>query len=70
MRPTRKNRGVAVLLAVFLGWFGAHKFYLGQTGWGIVYLLFCWTFIPACVALIEALFYLLTDDYEFGLKYR
>ena len=50
----RKNPTTAVLLAVFLGSFGAHKFYMGKVGWGIVYLLFCWTWIPGIVGLIEA----------------
>ena len=50
----RKNATTAVLLALFLGGVGAHKFYLGQIGWGVVYLLFSWTLIPGIVALIEA----------------
>ncbi len=48
----KKSGVTAVLFALFLGGIGAHKFYMGQTGWGIVYLLFCWTAIPAFVALI------------------
>ncbi len=35
----RKSTGAAYLLWFFLGWFGAHRFYLGQTGTGIVQLL-------------------------------
>ena len=30
---------VALLLCIFLGFFGAHKFYLGKIGMGILYLL-------------------------------
>lgn len=33
-----KNKIVAALLALFLGTFGVHKFYLGNTGLGILYL--------------------------------
>ena len=29
---------VALLLCIFLGFFGAHKFYLGKIGMGILYL--------------------------------
>ena len=32
-----KNRIVAAIMAFFLGGFGAHKFYLGQTGQGIMF---------------------------------
>lgn len=31
-------RIVAALLAFFLGSFGVHKFYLGDTKWGIIYI--------------------------------
>ncbi|MBV8189129.1 MAG: TM2 domain-containing protein [Alphaproteobacteria bacterium] len=30
----KKSTGIAYLLWFFLGWFGAHRFYLGQTGTG------------------------------------
>lgn len=33
-----KNKWVAVLLCFFLGFFGAHKFYEGKIGMGILYL--------------------------------
>ncbi len=42
-----------MLLALFLGGLGAHKFYMGHIGLGVLYLLFFWTFIPAIVALVE-----------------
>ena len=50
----QKKTSTAVLLALFLGGIGAHRFYMGQTGLGVVYILFCITFIPAFVAVIEA----------------
>ena len=53
MGSRRKNPATGVVLALFLGGAGAHRFYLGQTGLGILYALFVWTFIPALVALIE-----------------
>ena len=31
-----KSRLVAVLLCLFLGWVGAHRFYLGKTGTAIL----------------------------------
>jgi TM2 domain-containing membrane protein YozV len=44
------------LLALFLGSFGIHHFYLRRTGLGIVYILFCWTGITALLGLIECFF--------------
>ena len=33
-----KNKWVALLLAIFLGAFGIHRFYVGKVGTGIMYL--------------------------------
>ncbi len=33
-----KSQIVALLLCIFLGFLGAHRFYLGYTGWGLIYL--------------------------------
>lgn len=33
-----KNKWIALLLCIFLGCFGAHKFYEGKNGMGILYL--------------------------------
>jgi len=52
----RKDVTAAILLAFFLGSFGAHRFYLGEIGMGILYICFCWTFIPHIVALVECFF--------------
>lgn len=53
LNKKRVNKIAYCLLAFFLGLFGAHKFYAGKIGLGIVYLLFCWTFIPGIVAFVE-----------------
>jgi TM2 domain-containing membrane protein YozV/ribosomal protein L40E len=64
-----KSRVSTALLAFFLGGFGAHKFYLGQVGRGILYLLFFWTFIPAIIAFVEFILFLVMTDDEFNRKY-
>jgi hypothetical protein len=64
-----RNRISAALFALLLGGLGAHKFYLGNPGLGVLYLLFCWTFIPSVVALIEGIMFLSMSDQDFVAKY-
>ena len=64
-----KNKVVAGLLGIFLGGLGVHKFYLGQIGLGILYLIFFWTFIPAIVGFIEGIIYLTMSDEAFAERY-
>jgi TM2 domain-containing membrane protein YozV len=52
----RRDEVVGILLALFLGSFGLHHFYLRRTGLGILYLCFCWTGIPAFLGFIECFF--------------
>jgi TM2 domain-containing membrane protein YozV len=63
-----RSKIAAGVLAILLGGIGIHKFYLGKVGIGIVYILFCWTFIPAIVALVEGIIYLTQDDKTFAEK--
>lgn len=53
---TQRDPILGVLLAVLLGSFGAHHFYLKRNGLGIVYLALFWTGIPAILGIIEAFF--------------
>lgn len=63
-----KSKVAAGVLAILFGGIGVHKFYLGKIGMGILYLLFCWTGIPAVIGLIEGIIYLCADDENFQLK--
>ena len=77
-----KSKLTAGLLAIFLGGLGIHKFYLGYTGPGLVYLLFntvgwavTWllaglpNFALGVIALIEGIIYLTKSDEEFEQIY-
>lgn len=73
-----KNRVVAALLAVFLGMFGAHKFYLGKTGPAVITLL-CGTvgwllfgippLVVSVIGFIEFIIYLVKSEAEFERDY-
>lgn len=52
---TPKSRVTYIILGLLFGGIGIHNFYAGYSGRGILQLIFCWTFIPAIIALIEVL---------------
>jgi len=39
VQVSEKSRTIALLLCIFLGWLGIHRFYMGKTISGVVYLL-------------------------------
>lgn len=58
-------------LAIFLGSFGAHKFYQGKTLQGVIYFLLSWTSLPFWVSVVEGIRYLfmpIEDFYEQYIK--
>lgn len=65
-----KNKGVAIILAIFLGSFGIHDFYLGRTVKGVFMFLFVWTLIPSIIAIIDILILAFMDKNNFNLKYN
>lgn len=67
LRTPNTSRKIAIVLAVFLGWLGAHRFYIGQIGWGIAYLILFYLFAPLAVlaGFVDAIRYLFMSDDEF-----
>lgn len=65
-----KDKNVAAILALFLGGIGVHKFYLGRTGAGLLYLLFSLTMIPALLAVIDFFVLALMDTDEFNRRFN
>jgi len=50
----KKDYTTALLLCIFLGGLGGHWFYLGKTNRAILHLVFCWTYIPSIISLVQA----------------
>jgi TM2 domain-containing membrane protein YozV len=67
--PNVRSKLAAALLAIFLGCFGVHRFYLGRPISGVVYLVFCWTLIPAVIGFVEGLWLLTISDSRFAARY-
>lgn len=49
------NRKKYLLLAVFTGWFGGHRFYAGRYLTAIIYLLLFWSGFPLAMTIIDVL---------------
>ncbi|MEA9415879.1 MULTISPECIES: TM2 domain-containing protein [unclassified Flavobacterium] len=65
-----KSKLTATILTFFLGGIGIHKFYLGKSTQGILYILFCWTLIPSILAFFEFFGLLFMSDNSFNMKYN
>ena len=58
----KKNKTLAIVLALFLGHFGAHYFYLERPVKGLLMFLFMWTLIPSFIALAQVIWYATMSD--------
>lgn len=66
-----RNKVTAGFLALFVGNFGGHHFYLERYGRGILYAVFFWTFIPGIVGFCEAInFFFFVKQEEFDRTYN
>ena len=70
-----KNKLAAGLLAIFLGWIGIHKFYMGSWGWGMVFVAVVFTtggflgLVTGICGLVEGILYLTMPQEQFDEKY-
>ena len=67
--PGAEKKLVAGLLAILLGGFGVHKFYLGYTKEGVIQLLLSLVCIGGIIGIIEGIIYLTKSDAEFVATY-
>jgi TM2 domain-containing membrane protein YozV len=65
-----KSKALAIVLAIFLGGLGIHKFYLRRFVLGFLYLIFFWTLIPILLGLIDAIVLATKNKSEFSGSVR
>jgi TM2 domain-containing membrane protein YozV len=68
--PGAEKKVVAGVLAILVGSFGVHKFYLGYTKAGVIQI--CLSFlcgIGGIIAIIEGIIYLTKSDQDFVTTY-
>lgn len=51
----RVKKKTYILLTIFTGFFGGHRFYTGRYILGVIYLAFFWTIIPFMMAVLDLL---------------
>jgi TM2 domain-containing membrane protein YozV len=69
-RGIESKRTMAGILAILIGGFGVHKFYLGYTGAGVLQILLSCLGVGGIIALIEGIIYLTKSDEEFIETYQ
>ncbi len=53
-QPKTISRKKYLILAISCGWLcGAHRWYAGEKGWAILYLLTCWTGFAAAMTIVD-----------------
>jgi TM2 domain-containing membrane protein YozV len=65
-----KSKNVAALTSFFGGFFGLHRFYLGQVGLGVVYALLFFTGISFILGILDGIIFLTMNQQVFDAKYN
>ena len=60
------NRRTYILLTIFLGWAGIHRFYEKRWMLGIFYLALCWSGFPIALAIVDLMIALPMKEDESG----
>lgn len=69
MSTEPKSKVVAGVLALLLGGWGVHKFYLGYIKEGIIQIVLSFLCVGYIIAIIEGIMYLTKSDEEFAATY-
>jgi len=64
------TKTTVILLALFFGIFGMHKFYTSRNKMGYLYVLLSWTLLPIVFSLLDILYYLFVKKDKFEKKFR
>ncbi len=67
---SHKSKSTTILLAIFLGIFGVHRFYLRHYWRGALFLLFSITLIPILFVIIDIIMFAVMSQEEFDEKYN
>lgn len=71
MGSKRKSKALTTVLAFFFGGFGIHRFYLGQRGNGVIYIILMFVFgISFLLGFIDFLAFLFMDKDKFDRRYN
>ncbi|QEE17202.1 TM2 domain-containing protein [Promethearchaeum syntrophicum] len=65
LQSSDPQQNISGLLALVVGDLGVHKFYMGDTTLGIIYLCLSWTFIPGILSFIEGIMILTESKTDF-----
>lgn len=67
---TKRRKNKTVLLAFFLGWIGAHRFYLGQRSEGLQCVAYSWTLLPWLISLYDTFYFDAMSNSRFDMLYN
>ena len=66
----KRKKKTATLLALFLGGIGIHKFYIGEIGKSILFFIFCFTYIPLFLGILDFFKFIGMTEDEFDKLYN